>query len=366
MRILDRYLIRHLILPVVFCVFILISLILMADVLDNLGDFVKNDTPFRQIILYYLNLIPFFFVQVIPWASLLGTMFLLVNLNTHNEILAMKTAGIGISKIIRPVLFVGFVIGVLTFLINDRVLPPTFRQAQNILEESIESRASGDIQSDKVLHNLTYFSSANRLYYAKTLDASKQTIDNLIIFYYDENRAINRKVFATQAKWENNAWVLYNSTDFQTESSGKMSGQPRAAAKIVFSEMKETPLELFKGASESLYLSYKELKKQIEKLEQNQLKTYPERVALNYKLSLPWHSVVLMLIIIPLLSVTRKKKVIAMNVVYSLVLVFLFYVAGAFAMAMGGAGNLPPFFSAWANILLFTAGGLFFLDKANE
>jgi len=148
MRILDRYLIRNLILPILLCTLTLIFLVIMADVFDHLSDFIKNRTPPRFLIEYYLNLCPFVFLQIIPWATFLGSMFLLVLFNTHNEILAMKAAGMGITKIIRPILFIGFLIGVVSFLVSDRLVPETYRRSQQILEERIEQKALSDRENN--------------------------------------------------------------------------------------------------------------------------------------------------------------------------------------------------------------------------
>jgi len=72
MRILDRYVIRELFLPILFCSFTLIFLILIANVFDNIDDMIRNQTSFTYVMQYYLSILPISFVETISWASLLG------------------------------------------------------------------------------------------------------------------------------------------------------------------------------------------------------------------------------------------------------------------------------------------------------
>lgn len=366
MRILDRYLIKHLLIPVVFCSFTLIFLVIIADLFDHLSELIKNKTALFDIARYYLHLIPFSFVQTVPWATFLGTVFLLVNLNTHNEILAMKVAGLNISKITLPILYVGFLIGIASFLVNDRLVPWTFKQAKTLLEERIERPANPHVDSVPVIHNFTFFSAANRLYYAKKFNLQSSALEGVIVIFYDQAKRVARKIFAKSARWEADAWRFEQVTDYETLPAGKIRGEPRVYAERKYPEISESPQEFISASSDIAFLSYRELKHYIERLKENDLKAYPEMVELHYKLSSPWHSLIMMFIAILFLTVARRKKVIALNMVYCLGLVFSFHVLGALSLALGKVGNLPPFLSAWTSNLVFSVGSIFFLDRAND
>ncbi len=366
MRILDRYLIKHLIIPIIFCSFTLIFLVIIADLFDHLSDLMKNKTAISFLTQYYLNLIPFAFVRTIPWATLLGTIFLLVDFNAHNEILAMKVAGLSISKIILPILYVGFLIGIVCFLVNDRLVPSTFRKAQAILDERIEHTSNSNAESHPLVQNFTYFSLDNRLYYARQFDIKKGNLEGLIVLFFDQKKRVKRKLFAKDAHWEGNGWRLRNITDYETNAEGKILGEPHVHSEKVYEEIKETPKEFLSASSEGTLLSYRELKHYIRQMRENGLQAYQEMVELQYKLSAPWNSLIMMLIAILFLTVSRKKKVIAINILYCLVLVFSFHVLGALSLALGKAGTLPPFLSAWSNNFFFSVGSIFFLDRAND
>src|SRR3989338_11205062 len=99
----------------------------------------RHKTSFAYILKYYLFLIPETFVDSISWACLLATIYVLTSFNYHNEIIAMKVAGLEITSIIRPIIFIGFFMGILSFLISDQIVPITSARAEQILKEKIEN-----------------------------------------------------------------------------------------------------------------------------------------------------------------------------------------------------------------------------------
>ena len=66
MRVLDRYLIRELFVPILICSITLVFLVLIADLFDNLDSLLKNQTPLWFVFRYYLMLTPYAFTQTVP------------------------------------------------------------------------------------------------------------------------------------------------------------------------------------------------------------------------------------------------------------------------------------------------------------
>lgn len=367
MRVLDRYLIRELLIPILICTTTLVFLVLMADLFDNLDSLLKNRTPLWFIFRYYLMLTPFALTQTLPWAALLATVFLLVSLNFHNEIIAMKAAGLEAITIIRPVVFLGFLIGILSFFVADYVVPKTFRSALEIREVYIEKKR--EKSEGKVYSNVTYYSGGNQLHYYRSFNYGQKQIEDGIVLWLDPTtRRTRRKMVAKKGVWgnEEEGWVFENVTEYEMDLQGRILGEPRNFPTRSYSDIHITAEDLRYASGESSFLSAQELKRYIQKLEENGIQPYNEKVEYQYRLAAPWHSLILMMMAIPLLSPTRSKRIIALNVLICLCLVFSFHVLGAVALALGKAGKFPPFLGAWLNSFLYSAGAIFFLERANE
>ena len=92
MKIIDKYITTGFIWPLLYCLFVFVFLYMVADVLGRLDVLIKQDIPFDIIKNYYLSSLPPVIVQTAPFAMLLATVFLLGNLNRHNEIIEIGRA----------------------------------------------------------------------------------------------------------------------------------------------------------------------------------------------------------------------------------------------------------------------------------
>ena len=364
MKILDRYLTKELIIPIFFCSATLIFLVFMADIFDYLDEIVRNKTSIGQIIQYYLLLTPETFVEILPWASLLATIYVLTHFNYHNEITAMKVAGLEITSIIRPIIMIGFLLGISSFIISDQVVPKTSHKATEFLKEQIELKKTKEKRG--IFENITYYGGRDRLYYASAFHAKEQKLSDFIVLWLDSKRNVRKKTVAREAVWTGSHWELHNVTDYTLEQRGDMLGEPEFQAVVVHPEITESPREFLRAASEGALISYRDLKDYISKLKENGIKLDSELVTLHHKLSFPWQSLVVMFLCVPFLAKTSTRRMIALNVLVCLLFVFFFHVSGAVMLALGKAGKLFPILSAWSPNFLFGFGTFFFLERANH
>jgi len=364
LKVLDRYLVRELIFPIIFCCLTLVFLILVADLFDNLDELLRNKTPILIILRYYLSLIPISFTQTIAWATWLGTIFLLVQFGLHNELMAMKAAGLKILTIVRPMIFLGLLLGIFTFFVSDRIVPKASRTANELLEIYIEKKKEN--KDRKVFKNVTYYSGGNTLYYFRKFSPKPKTVEDAIIIWLDPaTHHTAQKIFAQKGAWTGDSWSFEGITEYQTNVQGDVLGKPLIIAKKTYSDVTITPRDLINTTSDSAFLSYHELKYTIDKLKENDIPVYAEEVDLYSRMAAPWKGLVMLLLAVPFLGTVRNRKALAMSVLICASLVFAFHVSDAVLLALGKAGKLFPFLSAWGGNIIFATFALLKLEKAN-
>ncbi len=365
MKVLDRYLIRELIIPVLFCSATLVLLLLVADLFDNLDGLLSNKVPLPVILKYYLCLIPLSWSQTIAWATWLGTLFLLVHMGLHNEMLAMKAAGLKIISIVRPMIFLGLLLGILTFVVSDRVVPKTSRTANDLLEVYIEKKKTASEQ--KIFKNATYYSGEQTLYYFRKFSPKHKTVEDAIVIWLDStNNRTAKKIFAQRGAWDKDHWIFYGVTEYQTNTQGDILGKPIVIPQITYPDIHVTPRDLINTAMDSAFLSYHELKYTIKKLSANGIAAYSEKVDLYNRLATPWKGLVMMLLAFPFLGAVRNRKAVASSVLFCAIAVFTYHVGDAVFLAIGKSGRFFPFLSAWGGNIIFATFAFSRLDKANH
>jgi len=352
MRTLDRYLLKQIVSPFLYCIAIFTFLYVVIDLFENLDEILSERITFLTIGQYYLNFVPLIFVQTASVAMLVSTIYVLVTLNNHNEITAMRTTGISVLRIVTPFLIAGFIVSVLCFLISDKVVPRTSGITSSIKQEKIKRGPKAS-----KLENVTVYGVPNRLIYVKTYDIKNELLNDIIILEQNKNRIIQSKIIAREAKWKNGRWNFYDVTIYKLDRDGRIKGIP-VNYEEKFLDIREKPEDFQKYQIDPTLMSYRELEKYINRFRGIEERTVRRLlVDLYCKISFSFTSFVIILIGIPVALFIRAKRGILLALSLSMVVGFVYYAVMALSAALGKAGFIPPLLSAWlANIIFGTAG----------
>src|SRR6185503_16303607 len=108
MRLLDRYLLRELLIPLGYCLGGFLMFWIAFDLIADLGSFQKEKLKPIEIGEYYLALLPKLLQDVVaPAALLLALLYALTNHARHHELTAMRAAGVSLWRLCVPYLAVG-------------------------------------------------------------------------------------------------------------------------------------------------------------------------------------------------------------------------------------------------------------------
>ncbi len=353
MRTLDRYILKQIISPFLYCIAIFTFLYIVIDLFENLDEILKEHIALSTLGRYYLNFIPLMFIQTSSIAMLVSTTYVLVNLNRHNEITAMRTAGISILRISTPFLIMAFMVSVLCFLVSDKVVPRTSVITSSIKQEEMKR---GPRKATK-LSNVTLYGTQNRLIYVKSYDIENESLNDIIILEQDKNRIIQSKIIARQAKWKGSEWKFYDVTVYKLDREGRIKETPLNYEEK-FLGIREKPEDFQKSQTDPMLMSYRELKNYINKFRGIGEQTVRRLlVDLYCKVSFSFTSFIIVLIGIPTVLVIKAKRGLLLVLGLSMAIGFIYYAAMALSAGLGKAGFIPPLLSAWlANIIFGTAG----------
>ena len=119
MRRLDRYLLRELMVPLGYCLAGLILFLITADLFAKLSEYQHLKMHGTDIAEYYFFNLPGMLVFVMPISLLLALLYSLTNHARHNEITAMRAAGISLWRLCLPYFAVGLVATGLLYVMNE-------------------------------------------------------------------------------------------------------------------------------------------------------------------------------------------------------------------------------------------------------
>lgn len=133
MRLLDRYLIRQFLAPLLFAFAAMTSIMLLNQVARRFGALVGKGLPWSVIGEVFLLCLPFIIAMTLPMAVLVAMLHTFSQLASDSEITAMRASGIGVGRLVRPMLLSGVMLTAVNFWFTDQVLPDSNARLRNLL-----------------------------------------------------------------------------------------------------------------------------------------------------------------------------------------------------------------------------------------
>src|SRR6476659_1174958 len=154
MRLLSRYLLRECLVALAACFSAFLILWITADLLTNLRDLQENKLRGGDIAALYFFRIPEFLPVALPVALLLALLYALTNHSRHNEITAIRAAGVSLTRLSLPYFAVGFFSAIVLFVSNEFLTPKTAEIAEHIRTRRIQKRP--DVEQRDLVRNANF------------------------------------------------------------------------------------------------------------------------------------------------------------------------------------------------------------------
>jgi lipopolysaccharide export system permease protein len=147
MKRIDRLIVGELVGPFLLGVAMFSSLLLAATYLGRITEYIVQGVPPALIGKITLLLLPPIFIKTFSMATLLGSLLAFGRLSGDSEIVACRASGASIYRIIAPVAGFAAVIALVTFILNDTLVPYAAKQARQMTESVSKSLNSKSQQS---------------------------------------------------------------------------------------------------------------------------------------------------------------------------------------------------------------------------
>ena len=139
-KIIYRYLVKNFIPPFILTFFLSLLIILMQFLWKYVDDLVGKGLEWYLILKLLFYASATFFSLALPLAVLLSSLMTFGNLGEKYEIVAMKSAGISVTSLMRPLAFLSLLIGIFSFWFSNNVLPIANVKMKTLLYEIREQK----------------------------------------------------------------------------------------------------------------------------------------------------------------------------------------------------------------------------------
>ncbi|MFC1570395.1 LptF/LptG family permease [Candidatus Omnitrophota bacterium] len=364
MRILEKYVTIDYICAFLFCITLLIVIGVIGDILGFLGEIFEYNISLASILAFYFHLAPFAFVNMVPFACLLAAVYVFNTLSKNHEVTAVIASGVSLWKLLRPILFVTFVLCLITFIVNDKFVPQTMEKANQIRQEKLEV-GSGSSEERFGVKDIAVYGKGDQIIFAKAFTPKDNTLSNLIVHRQDAvEHDVTDKISARLAKWipDKRIWMGEDVIVFKVDSKGNFEGDPEVYKEKPIN-IAETPEDFRKHQWDPRFMSYGQLKEYLNIFKMGSKMTIRRLlVDLNYKLAFPFTALITVLIGVPF-SIETGRASALIGMARGIAFGILYLPVVAVCLALGKGGYLPPFISSWLAIVIFAFVGAYFVNK---
>lgn len=346
MRILDRYILKPIIITFLGCLFIFIFIYIISDILGRLDEILKNRIALIFILQYYLTYLPIIFTQVSPIAILLSTIYTFGKLNRNNELIAMRSSGLSLWQIAAPVLIIGLILSIFVFFVNERLIPQSQIRCDE-MKNKLEGNKNENSKNEKI-GNLTFFGLRNRLFFISSFDTQNNVMEGITILEHDEKQNLIAKITAKRAVYKDNLWIFYEFNRFNFDEFGQVKSDS-AYNEEQMVDVTETPHDFLQQRKRPELMDTSQLQDYIWRLRKSGATPVVRNVLVDLyqRYAASFSSLILILIGIPFSFMIRRRANIFSSFGICMAISFLYYVFNAVSLALGKTGIIFPFLSAW-------------------
>lgn len=274
MTILDRYIARQYLLNIVALLVILFSFVIVIDVSLNMDRFLRiadklastdaGDAPgtIRRWGVTLLLIVDLWWPKLLQLYNfligmvLVGAMgFTFAQMTRHREFVAMMAAGVGLHRVVRPVIVIAILFTGLQIVNMELVIP---RIAPLLVRDHGDA---GTRQLGAASVPLT-LDGAGRLFRAASFDADTNTLEGVYILERDDQGKASRAITAKSAIYRAGGWDLTNG---QVQTRGTPTIEPPTHISRIESSLDPNELRMNRYESYSQALSFHQVSQMLDR-----------------------------------------------------------------------------------------------------
>ena len=359
---LDKYILRQVAEVFLLGMTIFTGLVFASEsFLQLIKDISNFGMPFHVALMIVLLNLPSIIVLAIPMSALFATIMVLNKMCLDSEITVMKACGVGIHRISVSILISAALLTGISFLVNEAIVPITNDQSRTLALWALRQKNVPNGKHNFVLKEAGADNKLKRLFFVD--ECKNDKLYNIVVIDMSSKKDTNIS-YAKSGKIVPEGWALEKGLSYNIDNGELITNTNTLFGTTIADfglELKDE-VDRKQVREYNIIALHKFLEQQKKKnVTKEEMNVYS--VMYYAKFALPATTFVLVLIGIPL-AITPPRVRYNRGILFSILVIFLFYVIRAFTMSLGEAGRIEPFWAAWLpNISVGLLGLLLYWKK---
>ena len=347
---LDKYILKQVIEMFVMGVLVFTSIIFASDTFITLIKQISMyGIPFKIAFLIIILHLPSVFVMTIPMGVLLATVMTLNGLSLSSEITVMRACGIGINRIAKPIFIFAIVMACLSFVVNETVVPVMTKQSTDLALYAFSKKNIPEGKENFTFKEVKDGGALKRLFYVA--DCTDGKLHNITVLDASKDGTI-QILQAREGETTEEGWKFQKGAIYTVTNNGKALDTTLFDDTTVKFGMDLTSEMNRNLANEHNFIQLLKFLLTTDSPDKRELS-----VSLFDKIALPLTTIVLVLIGVPL-AITPPRVRYNRGFLFSILIIFAYYLIRALSISFGEAGSLPVALAAFMPDIILTIIGV--------
>lgn len=347
-KVLTKYIAKELFLYFLVCfafffvVFFVNQILLLAETI------LRKRVPVGSVLKLILYALPAIIAQSAPFATLVGFLMCLGRMVTDNEILILRASGQKYLVLLKPILIMGILISIFSFIMNDYFLPLGTLKYNRMFRQIIVSNPAVEIESNSIkrmndstlvignvnkehVNDIVFFDSQSngeqRIIISKDTDIIKSTSRGILMQLKMQNSLV-----LMMNKNRKNNWDTLESDGLQLNVFEDS---------IITSDGSVSPREM---TSWDLGKRIRRLTNQ-PNFSKRQMNSY--KLEYNKKFSIPFGSIFFAILAFPLALIFGRKDGQTLGLIFGIIISVLYWAANILGQMFGLRSGWNGFWVMW-------------------
>ena len=363
MKTLRNYILREFFSPLLLSLGVLTFVMVLIGNLKRIADLVINKgVDLFSVLQIFVYLTPYIVTYTLPISVLIAVLLALGRLSSDNEIIAIRSSGVNLLRLILPLLVIGLILSLGLVIFNDQAASYAHFAYRKTLKEMGIKNPTAAFEEGVFIDSFPKY-----VLFIYHVDQKRNRMNNIRIYEPQGEDKPTRTIVAKAGEFisipEKNIVKLklidgtsdepdpenptnFYKLNFRTYFMNLDMGQMQE--KVVERKYKEMTIH--------------ELKKEAKKLRREGINPAPLITIINEKLALAFSCFVFMLLGSSLGIITRRREK-SINIGIAVLIIVCYYPLLIGCEALAIEGHLPAALALWIPNIIFTSIGVYLTHK---
>ena len=150
LSIVTKYVLKEFLITFLISFLFFFVIFFINQILLTIKPLLEKNIPFYLVATIMITSFPMIILFSLPFGTMLATLMTMGRFSSDNEIVAFRALGFNLMRIFGPIFICGVIITIITFIVNDKLVPISYHQQRITMRKIIQIKPTLDFKSKTI------------------------------------------------------------------------------------------------------------------------------------------------------------------------------------------------------------------------